>query len=46
MPMHEGSLEVSANNMVDMTNVKVPCDASIMEGNLCGVITYIGKSNF
>ena len=39
--MHEGSLEISANNMVDMTNVKIPCDGSIMEGNLCGVITYI-----
>ena len=41
VPMHQGSLEVSADNMVDMTNVTIPCDPTIYQESLCGVITYV-----
>ena len=41
VPMHEGSLEISADNIVDMTNVTIPCDHTIYQESLCGVITYV-----
>ena len=39
--MHQGSLEVSADNIVDLTNVTIPCDPAIYQESLCGVITYV-----
>ena len=41
IPMHEGSLNIAPNNIVDLRDVKIPCEDTIMEGNLCGVITYV-----
>merc|ERR1711935_1218117 len=41
VPMHEGSLEISEDNIVDMTNVTIPCDHTIYQESLCGVITYV-----
>ena len=41
VPMHQGSLEISSDNIVDLTNVTVPCDPAIYQESLCGVITYV-----
>ena len=34
IPMHEGSLNIAPNNIVDLRDVKIPCEDTIMEGRI------------
>ncbi len=40
LPMHEGSLSLNGD-LIDLSNVSIPCSEPFIQGGYCGVIAYV-----